>query len=423
MKKELLVGIILLATIIIGLILFAPGLGGINPLVQNSTARGQILDPSASGSSDTAGRVSHNLVMQSSAANPSEESVLIYKTQPPDINKETTLALAKKFDVSGNLRGETTVQSKDLTYYVTVTKKSGSVSYRNQDRPNINMDSPDKLPSDDEAVLIATKFLKDRDLYPEGAMVTPPRREYTYSSNNVITYGRICVWFNRTLNGLKVEGTQLVVYVGGNGDVIGYLANWRNYTPYQEYPIIPQQDAFDQLKKQGIGVGMNEKDASVSIENAYLAYQTTPGAYAEDYLQPVWVFKGNVIVNGKSVEPVEEYIPALVETPDISSTATPTTIKTAATYNLTTASLTQTTSSLLINETEVPETAVITTLDTEGGGNETIVPITTLSITETPTETVTTNNIEITETTSPTIIPMESTNVTSEVTVNNSTAE
>lgn len=311
MKNELFVGIILLAAIILGTIYFAPGQINIPPAVQNSTVNGQLSNQSVVESSSVAGRISHNLVMQPAATKTPADSILVYKTEPQVVTKETTLALAKKFNVTGNLVGKQGVQSNDLRYSIWMNNKSGAIEYNDFKRPNVKMDSPDKLPSDDEAVRIATKFLKDRDLYPEGATVTPPRHEYTISSNNTITYGRVCVWFNRTLNGMKVEGTQLVVYIGGSGDVIGYFANWRNYTPYKEYPVIPQQDAFDQMKSQGIGVGTNEKDALVSINNSYLAYYTKAAAYTEDYLEPVWVFTGNVEVDGKEVMPVQAYIPAL----------------------------------------------------------------------------------------------------------------
>ena len=58
---------------------------------------------------------------------------------------------------------------------------------------------------------------------------------------------------------------------------------------------------------------MNEPDSIISIDDMFLAYRTTAGAYREVYLAPVWVFKGNVIVDGKPVMPVEQYIPALTD--------------------------------------------------------------------------------------------------------------
>jgi hypothetical protein len=317
MKKELFFGIFLLAIIIAGIGFLPSGKSSTIPVAEN----GSVGQPSAAitaGSSGIAGRISHNLAFNSTITNSIEskamEKTMIHKTIPPMVSKERTLTLAKKFNMSGNLRGETVVQSEDLRYGLEISRKSGSVRYQDQDRPNDQLDVPEKLPSDDEAIKIATKFLKDRDLYPEGAGNPIVYRENVYGGKDKkVFYGQIGVWYHRKLNGMDVDGTQLVVYVAGSGDVIGYYANWRDYEPYKEFTIRTPFAAFEKLKTNGVPIGSNPMDAEVSIDNIHLAYQTTPGAYSEKYLEPVWVFKGNVTVDGKPVMPVEQYIPALTE--------------------------------------------------------------------------------------------------------------
>jgi hypothetical protein len=54
---------------------------------------------------------------------------------------------------------------------------------------------------------------------------------------------------------------------------------------------------------------------TISINSVTLAYATKAGAYKEDYLEPVWVFTGEAIVNGSAVEQVSKSIPALQEVP------------------------------------------------------------------------------------------------------------
>jgi hypothetical protein len=311
MKKERLIGISLIVLIIAGMIYLSPSLFGTTSAVKSNTSNQTAVVPTVE-SSDVAGRLSHNLVMNSPQAEVVSK-VMIYKTIPPTVTNETTLKYAKIFNVTGELKGACVVQSKDLRFGLEISKNSGSVRYFDQDRPNVKMDAPAYLPTDDAAIKIATKFLKDRDLYPEGAVNPTVFRENAIGGGNKVYYGQIGVWYQRMLNGTKVAGTQLVVYVAGNGDVIGYYANWRTYEPYKEYPVTSPQDAFGTLKTNGVPVGMNPADATVSIDEAYLAYHTTPGAYTEKYLEPVWVFKGNVMVDGKSVMPVEEYVPALTE--------------------------------------------------------------------------------------------------------------
>lgn len=311
MKKELLFGISLIVLIIAGMIYMSPSLFGATSVAKSNASNQTTVVPTVE-SSDVAGRLSHNLVMNSPQS-AVVSKVMIYKTIPPTVTNETTLKYAKIFNVTGDLKGGCVVQSKDLRFGLEISKNSGSVRYFDQDRPNVKMDAPEYLPTDDAAIKIATKFLKDRDLYPEGAVNPTVFRENAIGGGNKIYYGQIGVWYQRMLNGMKVAGTQLVVYIGGNGDVIGYYANWRNYEPYEEYPVTSPQEAFGKLKTTGVPVGTSTSDASVSIDNEYLAYQTTSGAYTEDYLEPVWVFKGNVTADGKPVMPIEQYVPALTD--------------------------------------------------------------------------------------------------------------
>jgi len=319
MKKELIMGICIIAAIIAGTIFLIPSQQNMTPGIKNDTVE-QPSPTLTDQSSEIAGRISHNLTMNPSTSmdggSKALDKIMIYKTLPPIVDKEGTLTVAKKFNVTGNLRGETTVQSEDLRYYITVTKKSGAVRYQDQNRPNKQTDAPEMLPTDEATEKIATQFLKDRDLYPESAAFSKTYRENAIAVSEKpdrVVFGQIGVWFNRTLNGMNVKGTQLVVYVGGNGDVIGYYANWRDYEPYKEYPLITPLDAFDKLKTKGVPVGMNKPDSLVSIDNVRLAYMTKAGAYSEEYLEPVWVFTGNVMVDGNAVDFVEADIPALTD--------------------------------------------------------------------------------------------------------------
>ncbi len=77
-------------------------------------------------------------------------------------------------------------------------------------------------------------------------------------------------------------------------------------------PVKTPGQAFEDLKVKGVPVGMNTPD-EVSINDMFLAYRTKAGAETEVFLEPVWMFKGDVIVNGKSVMAVNAYIPALTD--------------------------------------------------------------------------------------------------------------
>ena len=307
MEKKWILGFLIISLIILSSMVFL-GYSEKVPAVKNENSLDNI-----EKDSDIAGPLSHQIEMKSSLPE-NQQKILIYRTNPPIVNEEITLALAKKFNVTGKMIGNQGVQSEDLRYSIWTNKKSGAIEYEDAERPNDVLDPPAKLPSDEDAVKIATQFLKERDLLPAGAYFGGTEREYatgTDKNGNQIRHnGVIVVWFGRMLNNLKVQNTQLSVEIGGNGDVIRYYANWRNYTPSREYPLTSPDVAFGELKKEGIATGL-EQPGSVSIDSVYLAYKTKASAYDEEYLEPVWVFKGQATSKDLKNNPVTGYVPAL----------------------------------------------------------------------------------------------------------------
>jgi hypothetical protein len=360
----------------------------------------------SSTGTDVAGVISHQIDMKTPLPdNPGK--ILVYKTDPPDVSKDVTLALAKKFNVTGELRGDTVVQSKDLIYGVEILKISGRASYSNAQRPNDTLDAPEKLPTDEEAKTAAIRFLNNNDLFPEGAYFSKASREYATSTDNqgnVTRHnGRVVVGFGRKLNNLDVAGTQLAVEIGGNGDIIRYFANWRHYTPYKEFPIKSSEAAFDELKKNGIASGV-ENGETVSITRVYLAYATKAAAFREDYLEPVWVFKGKAMAKGSEVRPVTEWIPALLETPREFVTPVP------GTSGITPVSTLSTT--LTLNTTPLPETGS-PVRNNSAVPDETGTPVVTITANESITSSTLTESVIL--------IPTASLNGTPVPTTNNST--
>lgn len=266
-------------------------------------------------SGDIAGSLSYSIELKSSMPE-SPEKILVYKTIPPIVNTEAALALAKKFNVTGKMVGEQGVQSTDLRYSVWISKKSGLMEYTDARRPNKEFDTPDMLPSDETAIMIATQFLKEKDLLPIEA--GPGKASYEYvktrdiSGKEILNYGRVIVGFNRKMNNLEVRGAGVSVTLGGNGDIIGYSSDWRTYTPDKEYPIKSPETAFAELKKNGIKTSL-KKPSQVTINNVYLAYASKAPAFEEEYLEPVWVFKGEKTMEDGQNRPVTEYIPALTD--------------------------------------------------------------------------------------------------------------
>jgi len=267
------------------------------------------------------GTISHSLTLEKELPD-NGEYVTIYKTIPDRYSRHDIITLGKKFNISSQYQIKEgaegfSITENDKSAYVVLTV-NGWIEYTNRNRArSVNpLDVPEKLPSDEEAVQIATKFLKDRDLLPDGAELIGIDHGKILGAaengTNTIFWEDVQVWYGRKLNGIPVEGTQLMLAIGGNGDPIEFFTNWRKYESYKEMPLKTPEQAFEDLKVKGISIGMNNPDR-VSINDMYLAYHTKPGAETEEYLEPIWMFKGEVIVNNKSVMQVNTYIPALTD--------------------------------------------------------------------------------------------------------------
>jgi hypothetical protein len=268
------------------------------------------------------GRLSHSISLEKTLQE-KVERIMVYKTVPKHYTRQDILSLAQKFNITPigqtkEVEEGSSVASVDGRIQA-VLHNSGFVEYHNSNRAHtVNpIDIPENLLSDEEAVKIATKFLKDRDLLPEGAFFSGTHHGKIYrlgdNGNKTVVWEDVEVWYGRKLNGNTVEGTQLMLAIGADGTPIEYFTNWRDYELYKELPVKTPDAAFEKLKIKGVPVGMNPTDTEVSIDNVYLTYNTKAGAYKEDYLEPVWVFKGNITSDDHTVTPVKQYIPALTD--------------------------------------------------------------------------------------------------------------
>jgi hypothetical protein len=320
MERQSIIRITLFVGIGIVAILLACGHTSINPSLENNMTK-QSMPLPEDIPNHVVGSLSHTISLQTSLPKKMEK-VIVYKISEPHFTRQDIISLGQKFNISSPNKIKEgkegfSIAAEDGSADV-LLMNSGWIEYTNSQRAHIvnSLDVPENLPTDVEAVKIATKFLKDRNLLPEGAEVigTSHGKILGTSKDGIepVFWEDIQVWYGRKLSGNAVEGTQLMLAIGGRGDPIEFFTNWRDYEPYKELPVKTPELATDELKKKGVSVGMNTPEA-VRINEVYLAYHTKPGAEPEQYLEPVWVFKGDVMVNGKSVKSVEEYIPALTD--------------------------------------------------------------------------------------------------------------
>lgn len=174
--------------------------------------------------------------------------------------------------------------------------------YRVADKMHPVVYSQPNLPSDDDAGKIATEFLRNRGLLPEGAVfdrVTADQQiTAVKGSDEVITSYNVTLQevFARKIDNLPVVGPghKLKVFIGNNSEVIGLFEVWRDIEPYRDVALKTPEAAYDDLVAGNVMVATRAVYGNVTIGDVYLAYWMEPADSRQGYVLPVYVFKGDV---------------------------------------------------------------------------------------------------------------------------------
>lgn len=257
-----------------------------------------------------------NLTYTLSAAFPSTpETVVLYRVVEPEITTELVSAMAEKMGLEGTIReSHDQILLSDDPYSLEVHTRSGRVALIDLPRwmnPNGN-DLPENLPSDDEAVGIATRYLEKTGLMPPGAVISgiehPRIVEYDENGEEVgIAFEDVQVSYSRTIDGRLVVGSKLTVEIGDGGDILNVYKLWRDCTPEKEIAVIPPQEAFEELK--AAGVAADTEGQTVVITGIEPGYYEASAMDEPAYLIPVYIFTGEVR-DGTEKTPFVRYIPA-----------------------------------------------------------------------------------------------------------------
>jgi len=118
----------------------------------------------------------------------------------------------------------------------------------------------------------------------------------------------LLVRFHRQIDGFPTTGpgNQLGVRIGDEDEVITVLKVWREVTPYNEVVIKTTEQAYQELKS-----GAGSYDApldceKVVVEQVYLAYWMEPLDERQEYVVPVYEFKGKCL--DKDGEYLEDFV-------------------------------------------------------------------------------------------------------------------
>jgi hypothetical protein len=242
------------------------------------------------------------------------ERMVIYKTIAPSILREDIQALMETFGLEGQITDrQRQFVVKDGDKVLEIFKQPGTGYLRFSDNAKLAIEESAKnLLSEDEAIRKAEEFLKDHSLLPENTFFAGVGyyefRKYN-SDGETIAQGKsaLAVGFGFEIEGMKVEGpgAKAGVVFGEDGEIIGASRIWREIEPDKEMRIITPKEALANFKqwwpREADPEELEEADVrtEVSIRETYMAYYAEPGCESQDYIEPVYVFKGDYKVSGR----------------------------------------------------------------------------------------------------------------------------
>jgi len=277
---------------------------------------------------------------------PTNNTTMVYKAEDPVVTTDSVREIGRKLGFEGGagyIDGETKIamldEGAEEVRQLSVWVDSGAVEYAIVFPDKLYPPEPPNLPSEEEAGQIAIDFLAQSGLLPPDSTVDGGYEIEVVTGG---TYGieeevpeegvekempeegveeggetgpevveeyvtHLLVRFHRQIDGFPVTGpgNQLGVRIGDEGEVITILKVWREVTPYDEVVIKTPEQAYQELKS-GAGSYYVPLDCEkVVVEQIYLAYWMEPLDEHQEYVVPVYEFKGKCL--DKDGEYIEDF--------------------------------------------------------------------------------------------------------------------
>jgi hypothetical protein len=267
---------------------------------------------------------------------PSNNKMMVYKVENPVVTTDSVQQIGGKLGFGGSAGyidgGERIAmldEGAEEVRQLSVFMESGAVEYIIVYPDKLYPPEPPNLPSEEEARQIAIDFLAQSGLLPADAKLGDSYEAdvVTGGTCGIVEEGgeaepevieeyvaHLLVRFHRQLDGFPVTGSgnNFGVRIGDEGEVITVIKVWREIIPYNEVIIDTPEQAYQELKS-GAGSYYTPLDCEkVVVEQIYLAYWMELLDQHQEYVVPVYEFKGKCLdKDGKYLEDFTGWCEAL----------------------------------------------------------------------------------------------------------------
>ena len=275
---------------------------------------------------------------------PANNTMMVYKVENTVVTIDSVREIGGKLGFEGSagyIDGDTKIamldEGAEEVRQLSVWIDSGAVEYAIVYPDKLYPPEPPNLPSEEEAKQIAIDFLAWSGLLPPDSTVGGSYEAEVVAGG---TYGieqevpeevaeeggemepegadeyvaHLLVRFHRQIDGLPVTGSgnQLGVRIGDDGEVITVLKIWREVTPYDEVVINNPEQAYQELKSGAGSYDVPLDCEKVVVEQVYLAYWMEPLNEHQEYVVPVYEFKGECLdKDGEYIEDITGWCEAV----------------------------------------------------------------------------------------------------------------
>jgi hypothetical protein len=238
------------------------------------------------------------------------EAMPVYRVLPPEVSRDQMKRWMEAFDLEGEIVGrERQLVVTQGERVLEAFTQSGTGYVRFSDNRSLAVEEvADNLPAEGEAVERAEEFLKQYGLLPENASFAGiGYYEFRRADpkGSVVEEGRsgISVGFAFELDELPVvgPGAKASVAFGADGKIIGAARIWRDSEVGAQVEIISPERALELFKAGWPPEKADSEPAIttvVTISEVEMAYYAGPGPLPQEWIEPVYVFRGFYEMDG-----------------------------------------------------------------------------------------------------------------------------
>lgn len=231
----------------------------------------------------------------------------IFPMITPRINQEQSQSLAKRL-LNNRTEGmfnksEMLLQysdPKDASTFFSQDMATGDISFSNQLSAYFGDNVP-KLPNEEMGPEIATKFLKEYNLYPKNSselkVIHIGGLRSTSAENDkagIVIDKLRTITFGRIINNIAVQGgsSKIIVHIGDGGKVVGMNYKWRETG--KAIRVKPTDiKTISQAKEEITKKLSSEWNQASSIQISKIALVYYDGG--SKYIQPAYMFEANIM--------------------------------------------------------------------------------------------------------------------------------